>query len=201
MPGINGIEATRQIMAVAPDTVVFLCSTYQLSDLPPDAHERRTAYVNKEELGAEVLRRLWDQRAAASRRLAHVSRNRPAERLTHHRASSPNARFRRWRRAGRSCSGSRGPGWPAATSKPGPSSATSNSSPPDSSRTWIATVAPCRVLGRVLQRLEAAEVDRSLDLRRVATDVVGHRRRRRAGFDRRRRAAPRARPLSRSSGG
>ena len=27
MPGINGIEATRRIMAGQPDTVVFLCST------------------------------------------------------------------------------------------------------------------------------------------------------------------------------
>jgi DNA-binding NarL/FixJ family response regulator len=63
MPGINGIEATRQIMAVAPETVVFLCSTYQLSDLPPDAiTSGARAYVNKEDLGAEALRRLWDER-------------------------------------------------------------------------------------------------------------------------------------------
>ena len=34
MPGINGIEATRQIVAAKPETVVFLCSTYQLGDLP-----------------------------------------------------------------------------------------------------------------------------------------------------------------------
>ena len=66
MPGINGIEATRQIVAIAPDTVVFLCSTYQLSDLPPDAiTSGARAYVNKEEFGAEALRRLWDDRDAA----------------------------------------------------------------------------------------------------------------------------------------
>jgi pilus assembly protein CpaE len=65
MPGINGIEATRQIVAIAPDTVVFLCSTYQLSDLPPDAiTSGARAYVNKEDLGAETLRRLWDEREA-----------------------------------------------------------------------------------------------------------------------------------------
>jgi DNA-binding NarL/FixJ family response regulator len=63
MPGINGIEATRQLLAVAPGTVVFLCSTYQLSDLPPDAiTSGARAYVNKEDLGAEELRRLWDER-------------------------------------------------------------------------------------------------------------------------------------------
>ena len=65
MPGINGIEATRQIVAIAPETVVFLCSTYQLSDLPPDAiTSGARAYVNKEDLGAETLRRLWDEREA-----------------------------------------------------------------------------------------------------------------------------------------
>ncbi len=63
MPGINGIEATRQIVNVAPETVVFLCSTYQLSDLPADASTSGArAYVNKEELGPEVLQRLWAQR-------------------------------------------------------------------------------------------------------------------------------------------
>jgi len=64
MPGINGIEATRQIVAARPDTTVFLCSTYQLSDLPPDAATSgAAAYVNKEELGPDMLQRLWDARA------------------------------------------------------------------------------------------------------------------------------------------
>lgn len=63
MPGMNGIEATRQIVAQAPETVVFLCSTYPLADLPSDAHTSgAAAYVNKEELGPKVLRRLWDER-------------------------------------------------------------------------------------------------------------------------------------------
>jgi DNA-binding NarL/FixJ family response regulator len=64
MPGINGIEATRQIVEAQPGTIVFLCSTYQLSDLPPDAPTSGArAYVNKEAMGPEVLRRLWDERA------------------------------------------------------------------------------------------------------------------------------------------
>jgi DNA-binding NarL/FixJ family response regulator len=62
LPGINGIEATRRILAQAPSTVVFLCSTYQLSDLPADAATSGArAYVNKEELGPAVLRQLWSQ--------------------------------------------------------------------------------------------------------------------------------------------
>ncbi len=64
MPGISGIEATRRILADQPDTVVFLCSTYQLDDLPSDAATSgAVAYVNKEELAPELLRRLWDRRA------------------------------------------------------------------------------------------------------------------------------------------
>ena len=61
MPGINGIEATRRIVDAQPDTVVFLCSTYTLADLPPEAATSgAAAYVNKEELGPDLLRRLWD---------------------------------------------------------------------------------------------------------------------------------------------
>ena len=71
MPGINGIEATRRILAGSPDTVVFLCSTYRLDDLPPDAvASGARAYVNKEELGPAVLRRLWDERGTTEGGLA-----------------------------------------------------------------------------------------------------------------------------------
>ena len=67
MPGINGIEATRRILSGDTDTVVFLCSTYQLSDLPPDAaNSGAAAYINKEELGPAVLRRLWDEQLGAT---------------------------------------------------------------------------------------------------------------------------------------
>jgi pilus assembly protein CpaE len=63
MPTMNGIEATRRIMAELPETVVFLCSTYQRSDLPPEAESSGfAAYVNKEELGPDLLRSLWDER-------------------------------------------------------------------------------------------------------------------------------------------
>lgn len=63
MPTMNGIEATRQIVANHPDTTVFLCSTYQRSDLPPEAESSGfTAYVHKEELAPDLLRELWDGR-------------------------------------------------------------------------------------------------------------------------------------------
>jgi DNA-binding NarL/FixJ family response regulator len=64
MPGISGIEATREIVAREPSIVVFLCSTYQLSDLPAEATTSGArAYVNKEELGPDVIADLWARRA------------------------------------------------------------------------------------------------------------------------------------------
>jgi two-component system, NarL family, invasion response regulator UvrY len=62
MPGINGIEATRQIVADRSGTVVVLLSTYGTDDLPADARNCGAAtYVNKEEFGPDVLRKIWSQ--------------------------------------------------------------------------------------------------------------------------------------------
>ena len=61
MPEMNGIEATRRIVSSHPEVVVVLCSTYEVGDLPPDAATSGArAYINKEHLGADTLRRLWD---------------------------------------------------------------------------------------------------------------------------------------------
>ena len=63
MPGINGVEATRRIVAADPKVVVILCSTYTPQDLPPDAAASGAlAYVNKEEFGPAELSRLWAER-------------------------------------------------------------------------------------------------------------------------------------------
>jgi two-component system invasion response regulator UvrY len=63
MPEMNGIEATRRIVSADPDVVVILCSTYELADLPADATTSGArAYVNKERLAADTLRRLWEER-------------------------------------------------------------------------------------------------------------------------------------------
>jgi DNA-binding NarL/FixJ family response regulator len=63
MPLMNGIDATREIVTAHPDVVVFLCSTYDASDLPADAAAcGARAYLNKERFSADALRRLWDER-------------------------------------------------------------------------------------------------------------------------------------------
>ncbi len=60
MPGINGIEATRQIIRAHPDVVVMLVSTYNAEDIPADAGSSGAAdYVNKEDLGPSVVQDFW----------------------------------------------------------------------------------------------------------------------------------------------
>ena len=65
MPEMSGIEATRRIVSAHPDVVVILCSTYDAADLPTDAATSGAAgYVHKEQFGADLLRRLWENRAS-----------------------------------------------------------------------------------------------------------------------------------------
>ena len=67
MPEMNGIEATRRIVAAHPDVVVFLCSTHDVTDLPPGAPTSGArAYINKEHFGADALRQLWDNRTTTA---------------------------------------------------------------------------------------------------------------------------------------
>jgi two-component system invasion response regulator UvrY len=65
MPGINGIETTRRIIEAHPEIKVILLSTYVADDLPADARTcGASAYVNKEEFGPQVLRDVWNGKAA-----------------------------------------------------------------------------------------------------------------------------------------
>ena len=63
LPGINGIEATRQIVAADPETIVIMLSTYRADDLPSDAADcGATRYVHKEDFGPAILREIWTER-------------------------------------------------------------------------------------------------------------------------------------------
>ena len=60
MPEMDGIEATRRIVAAAPDVVVMMLSTYRADDLPSDAATCGAArYVHKEDFGPAILRETW----------------------------------------------------------------------------------------------------------------------------------------------
>ena len=57
LPGIDGIEATRRLLADAPGTRVLLLSTYAAGDLPPGADScGAAAYVRKDDLTPALLR-------------------------------------------------------------------------------------------------------------------------------------------------
>ena len=56
LPGISGIEATRQIVQSQPETAVLLLSTYSADDLPAEARTcGARGYVHKSDLTPDVL--------------------------------------------------------------------------------------------------------------------------------------------------
>ena len=60
MPVLDGIEATRRLVARWPDVVVVLLSSYAADDLPDDVLGCGAAgYLHKEELSPTGLRDLW----------------------------------------------------------------------------------------------------------------------------------------------
>jgi two-component system invasion response regulator UvrY len=62
LPGINGIEATRRILANEPSVAVVLLSTYAADDLPDDARSCGAAgYVRKDDLTPALLRSLLER--------------------------------------------------------------------------------------------------------------------------------------------
>ena len=61
MGEMNGIEATRQVVASDGAPMVILVSTYAAEDLPTDARSSgAAAYVHKDELSPRLLRGLWE---------------------------------------------------------------------------------------------------------------------------------------------
>jgi DNA-binding NarL/FixJ family response regulator len=62
MPGMTGLEATRQIVGDRPGTVVVLTSTDDLTDAPTAVRRcGAAAFVRKQDLGTPFLRAVWAQ--------------------------------------------------------------------------------------------------------------------------------------------
>jgi len=62
LPGISGIEATRQVVDAHPGTIVVLLSTYDLDELPGAAASGAVIYVAKDDFGPDVLADIWARR-------------------------------------------------------------------------------------------------------------------------------------------
>jgi DNA-binding NarL/FixJ family response regulator len=60
LPGIDGTEATRRILADLPETIVFLVSTYEPDEYEPKAAEcGAAAYIPKSNFGPDELEGAW----------------------------------------------------------------------------------------------------------------------------------------------
>jgi DNA-binding NarL/FixJ family response regulator len=66
LPGINGLDATRQILSGSDHVVVLLVSTYEADEYAPRAAEcGAAAYIPKAELDPVRLAEAWEAASAA----------------------------------------------------------------------------------------------------------------------------------------
>ena len=67
LPGINGLDATRQILASSETIVVLLLSTYEEEEYAPRAAEcGAAAYIPKAVFGPDRLEEAWAAASAAA---------------------------------------------------------------------------------------------------------------------------------------
>ena len=63
MPGMDGVETMRRIMAEVPETLVVLTSLDEATDLPSALLDAAApVHVRKQDLSVRRLRELWDSR-------------------------------------------------------------------------------------------------------------------------------------------
>jgi DNA-binding NarL/FixJ family response regulator len=66
LPGINGLEATRQILDTTARVVILLLSTYEAAEYAPRAAEcGAAAYIPKSEFSPDRLEEAWSAATAA----------------------------------------------------------------------------------------------------------------------------------------
>ena len=71
LPGMNGVEATRRLVADHPGLVAVLVSTYEADGLPVGAASSGAlAYVHKEHLDGDLIEKLWGERSLTMWRTA-----------------------------------------------------------------------------------------------------------------------------------
>jgi DNA-binding NarL/FixJ family response regulator len=66
LPGINGLEATRQILSGTARVVILLLSTYEAAEYAPRAAEcGAAAYIPKSEFSPDRLEEAWSAATSA----------------------------------------------------------------------------------------------------------------------------------------
>ena len=66
LPGINGLDATRQILSASDAVVVLLLSTYEEEEYAPKAAEcGASSYIPKSAFGPDRLESAWGSAASA----------------------------------------------------------------------------------------------------------------------------------------
>ena len=66
LPGIDGLEATREILAASHSVVVLLLSTYEEDEYAPKAAEcGASSYIPKSAFGPDRLEAAWDAVSAS----------------------------------------------------------------------------------------------------------------------------------------
>lgn len=66
LPGIDGLEATREILAASHAVVVLLLSTYEEDEYAPKAAEcGASSYIPKSAFGPDRLEAAWDAVSAS----------------------------------------------------------------------------------------------------------------------------------------
>jgi DNA-binding NarL/FixJ family response regulator len=66
LPGINGLEATRQILGGSARVVILLLSTYEADEYAPRAAEcGAAAYIPKSEFSPDRLEEAWSAATSA----------------------------------------------------------------------------------------------------------------------------------------
>jgi DNA-binding NarL/FixJ family response regulator len=65
LPGLNGLDATRQILAASDEVIVLLLSTYEEAEYSARAAEcGAAAYIPKSSFGPERLESAWEAATA-----------------------------------------------------------------------------------------------------------------------------------------
>lgn len=66
MPGMNGIETARRLSPAHPELVIVLISVEDTHDVASTVDSGAVAFVQKQDFGPSLLRRLWGTHGPAS---------------------------------------------------------------------------------------------------------------------------------------